>query len=93
MASPHAAGVAALIVSEHGKRRHGETTLDPADDAADPRARRRPTSACPEPRLHSYADKGRGPSFDALCVGTPEFNGFYGHGIIDALAAVENDKH
>ena len=92
MASPHAAGVAALIVSEHGKRRHGDTTLDPAttqrileQTATD--------QACPEPRLHSYADKGRGTSFDALCVGTPEFNGFYGHGIIDALAAVEDDKH
>ena len=45
--------------------------------------------ACPEPRLHSYADKLRGPEFDALCEGTPRFNGFYGHGIVDALAAVQ----
>ena len=40
------------------------------------------------PALHSYADKGRGPSFTALCEGDAEFNGFYGHGIVDALAAV-----
>jgi subtilisin family serine protease len=88
MASPHAAGVAALIVSEHGSGFFGQRSLDPAttqrileETATD--------TPCPEPRLHSYADKGRGPSFDALCVGTPEFNGFYGHGIVDALAAVE----
>ena len=88
MASPHAAGVAALIVSEHGRGFFGNRSLDPdttqqilQDTATD--------TPCPEPRLHSYADKGRGASFDALCVGTPEFNGFYGHGIVDALRAVE----
>ena len=48
--------------------------------------------ACPTPALHSYADKGRGPSFDALCVGTPQFNGFYGHGIADALRAIEGSE-
>ena len=25
--------------------------------------------------------------FDATCVGTPAFNGFYGDGIVNALAA------
>jgi len=88
MASPHAVGVAALIVSEFGQGFFGNISLNPAttqrileDTATD--------HACPEPRLHSYADKGRPPSFDALCVGTPEFNGFYGHGIVDALSAVQ----
>ena len=37
--------------------------------------------------LPSYADKGRGPSFIAL-EGDAEFNGYYGHGIVDAHAAV-----
>jgi lantibiotic leader peptide-processing serine protease len=84
MASPHAAGVAALIVAKHGKRsrlspeRVQEILQDTATD-----------HACPEPRLHSYADKGRPPSFDAFCDGSPEFNGFYGHGIVNALAAVQ----
>jgi hypothetical protein len=26
-------------------------------------------------------------AFDATCVGTPAFNGFYGDGIVNALAA------
>ena len=90
MASPHAVGVAALIVSEYGRGFFGDISLNPATTqqilegtATD--------HACPEPRLHSYADKGRPPSFDALCVGTPAFNGFYGHGIVDALRAVQNN--
>jgi len=88
MASPHAAGVAALIVSEYGRGFFRDISLDPAttqrileETATD--------QPCPEPRLHSYADKGRPPSFDALCVGTPQFNGFYGHGVVDALRAVQ----
>jgi subtilisin family serine protease len=91
MASPHAAGVAALIVSEHGRTRRGDKMLDPATTQRilEQTATEQP---CPEPRLHSYADKGRPPSFDALCEGTPELNGFYGHGIVDALRAVEDDE-
>jgi hypothetical protein len=87
MASPHAVGVAALIVSKYGDKRGGGITMAPADveriltDTAR-------DHACPEPRLHSYADKGRPASFDALCEGDAELNGFYGHGIIDAAAAV-----
>ena len=91
MASPHAAGVAALIVSKYGDKRRGGITLNPAqvENVLTTTAR---DKACPEPRLHSYADKLRPPSFDALCEGTPEFNGFYGHGIIDALAAVAEPR-
>jgi hypothetical protein len=44
------------------------------------------------PPLHSYADKLRPASFDALCEGTTDLNGFYGDGIVDALAAVEKTK-
>jgi hypothetical protein len=83
MASPHAVGVLALIVGAHKQQKK----LDPEDaqrileDSAT-------DHACPTPALHSYADKGRSASFNALCVGTPQFNGFYGHGIADALAAV-----
>jgi hypothetical protein len=45
-------------------------------------------TACPEPRLFSYANVGRPAEFDAYCDGDPQFNGFYGHGIVDALQAV-----
>lgn len=87
MASPHVAGVLALIVGAHKQSKK----LSP--DAAQRILEATATDhACPEPRLHSYADKGRGPSFDALCVGTPQFNGFYGHGIVDALRAVQGAK-
>ncbi|HSC91373.1 MAG TPA: S8 family serine peptidase [Gaiellaceae bacterium] len=91
MASPHAVGVAALIVSRYGDKRGGGITMDPhhvqeilQETATD--------TPCPTPALHSYADKLRPPSFDALCEGTPEFNGFYGHGIVDALAAVATPR-
>jgi len=89
MASPHAAGVAALIVSEHGAPDpvHGGLTMDPAavrellrDTAAN--------HACPVPATVDYTVVGRPASFNATCAGTPEYNGFYGDGIVDALAAV-----
>ncbi len=93
MASPHAVGVAALIVSEYGHRdrKHGGLTLDPdkverilLGSASD--------HACPKPRLFSYADVGRGPEYDAFCDGSTRFNGFYGNGIVNAYAAVLDDK-
>lgn len=89
MASPHAAGVAALIVSEYGKRdrKRGGYTLHPGRVE---KILKRTASdhACPEPRLFSYEDVGRPPEYDAYCKGSPKFNGFYGHGIVNALAAV-----
>jgi hypothetical protein len=45
-------------------------------------------SACPNPRTVSYVDVGRTPEFDATCEGDAKFNGFYGHGIVDAYGAV-----
>jgi subtilisin family serine protease len=87
MASPHAAGVAALIVSEYGRKRHGGFGLNPAitqaileGTAVD--------HACPDPRLFDYGPYGRDDSYDAFCDGSPRFNGFYGHGIVNALNAV-----
>lgn len=101
MAAPHATGVAALIVSQFGKKDKVRTgsqfgkkhkvrtglTLKPA------KVNRILTStasehACPSPPLFSYANVGRPAEFDALCEGTTAFNGFYGHGIVNALAAV-----
>jgi hypothetical protein len=84
MASPHAVGVLALIVGAHKQQKK----LSP-DEAQRILEETATDHACPTPALHSYADKLRGPSFDALCVGTPQFNGFYGHGIADALRAVQ----
>jgi lantibiotic leader peptide-processing serine protease len=92
MASPHAAGVAALIVSEFGKKdnAHGGLTLAPAtvkrilkETATD--------HACPEPRLVDYTPVGRTPDFNAFCEGDGDYNGFYGSGIVDALRAVKGN--
>jgi subtilisin family serine protease len=88
MASPHAAGVAALIVSKFGHRDgRGGLTLDPwktefilYSTAAE--------HACPEPRLQTYTNEGRPEEFNALCEGGKQFNDFYGFGIVDAYAAV-----
>ncbi|HEX4897351.1 MAG TPA: S8 family serine peptidase [Candidatus Limnocylindrales bacterium] len=90
MASPHATGVSALAVSRFGvkdPRHKGSLRLAPwktefvlTEGAA--------AHPCPDPPLFSYVNVGRPASFDALCEGTTEFNGFYGHGIVDAWATV-----
>jgi lantibiotic leader peptide-processing serine protease len=89
MASPHAAGVAALIVSEYGTRDlvHDGLTLSPARVA---RILRDTATehACPRPRLMDYTIVGRDPSFNAFCGGSASFNDFCGHGIVNALRAV-----
>ncbi len=90
MASPHAVGVAALIVSRYGHpdRAHpGTLTLDP-DRVQSILTGTATEHACPDPPLQSYVDVGRPAEFDALCVGSVDFNGFYGNGIVNALAAV-----
>ncbi|WP_340685499.1 S8 family serine peptidase [Amycolatopsis coloradensis] len=75
MAAPHVAGVAALLASKHpgyGARQLRRTL----DAQATP-------IACPA----DYDLTGDG-SQDAYCTGYAGFNGFYGHGMVDALAAV-----
>jgi lantibiotic leader peptide-processing serine protease len=89
MSSPHAVGVAALIVSRFGKHdpSHPGVRLEPAK-VESLLLRTAAEHACPEPRLFSYANEGRPAEFNAFCEGDPNFNGFYGYGIVDALAAV-----
>jgi len=75
MAAPHVAGVAALLASKHPG--HGARQLRRSLDAqATP-------IACPA----DYDLTGDGTQ-DAYCTGYAGFNGFYGHGMVDALAAV-----
>ncbi|MEV1285960.1 S8 family serine peptidase [Micromonospora sp. NPDC049679] len=89
MASPHAAGVASLIVSRFGRPdfRRGGLTLSP-DLVEHQLLRTAAEHACPEPRLQTYTNEGRSAEFNALCEGDENFNGFYGYGIVDAYAAV-----
>ena len=47
--------------------------------------------ACPQPRLFHYErilPDGTVATGDHLCQGGVNFNGFYGHGIVNAYAAV-----
>jgi subtilisin family serine protease len=93
MASPHAAGVAALIVSRFGHRdaRNGgglglapDRTRSILEMTAVPHA-------CPQPRLFDYTRiraYGTIATAQAFCAGPVQHNGFYGHGIVNAYAAV-----
>jgi subtilisin family serine protease len=88
MAGPHAAGVAALIVSEHGRNGRGGFGMSPRQ-VERILTRSATETDCPVPNLYSYAPVGRPAEYDALCVGDEDFNGFYGHGIVNALEAVD----
>ena len=76
MASPHVAGVAALIISQFGKMPQGRVqamltgTADPLD--------------CPP---NPFDPSGTG-SYLATCQGGAGYNGFYGHGQVNAFNAV-----
>ena len=88
MASPHATGVAALAASVLGS---GGTpdTFTAGPDAVRTRVMDSARNhACPDPALQTYTREGRDASFNATCVGTPDFNAFYGDGIVDAYRAV-----
>jgi subtilisin family serine protease len=81
MASPHVAGVAALVIGELGRHSHpGLVRWIIERTAAD--------HACPVPPTVDYTIVGRPASWNATCTGTPTFTNFYGHGLVDADAAV-----
>ncbi|MFN8051115.1 MAG: S8 family serine peptidase [Acidimicrobiales bacterium] len=85
MASPHAAGVAALAVSHFGRRDGSGVSLDPAATEFIVKATAVRT-ACPTPATYVYplipAD------YTATCVGTTAYNGFYGNGVVNAFNVV-----
>ena len=89
MASPHAVGVAALIVAEFGRRdrENGGLTLNP--DRTERILKRTATDTpCPPGSPAPFHYPGQLADFDAVCEGTPAFNGFYGEGIVNADRAV-----
>ena len=92
MASPHAAGVAALVVSRYGRpdpARPGELTL-PARTTEFALLGSATDTACPTPREQTYRlVRASGTSeTTATCDGPADRNGFYGQGVVDALGAV-----
>jgi subtilisin family serine protease len=83
MASPHAAGVAALIVAQYGSRDRSGLTLDPRRTES-VLLRTAVDTPCPEPRTAVYHD----PAYTATCEGPAQRNGFFGDGVVNALRAV-----
>ncbi|MFJ9737841.1 S8 family peptidase [Streptomyces sp. NPDC101166] len=77
MASPHVAGVAALLKSTHPWASPGALQKLLKKQADNP--------GCP---AEPYDGNGDG-VVDATCVGDDEVNGFYGSGIVNALRAVK----
>jgi subtilisin family serine protease len=91
MASPHAVGVAALIIAKYGHRdrRHGGLTLNPKITE---KVLTRTATETPCPAQNPFVYPGQDPKYTAYCEGTTRFNGFYGHGIVNALAASTRRK-
>lgn len=92
MASPHAAGVAALIVSEYGTRRSrgDRISMHPLFTQAylEASATDTPCMSNQPDGTFSYTHVGRPASWTSYCAGTDVFNSWYGHGIVDAFNAV-----
>ena len=75
MASPHVAGVVALIKSSHPHASAAAVKALLVNEAD--------ATACGDP----YDINGDG-KIDAVCEGPRNHNGFYGAGVVDALDAV-----
>jgi subtilisin family serine protease len=80
MAAPHVTGVAALVVSRHGvpdPQHPGGVTMAP-DAVERALTGSAHETACPITALPT-----------APCEGSASFNGYYGNGIVDAMAALD----
>lgn len=95
MAGPHAAGVAALIISRYGdvqNPQNGKMRPDQVEQylnhTADP-------IPCPEQNPFDPAVGSSRPDligrFVAECQGGPDYNSFYGYGQVNALRAISHD--
>jgi hypothetical protein len=102
MASPHAAGVAALIVSRFGYRDpyHRGLTLNPGATTAI-LYRTATKTACPTPRTYTYVRHVPDPeapggtrtvTSTATCEGPTAKNGFYGRGIVSASRVARSNE-
>jgi subtilisin family serine protease len=78
MAAPHVSGVLALLASTHPKASPSTLTRLLNNQAQN--------VPCPA----DYDLSGTGAQ-DAYCSGYAPYNGFYGHGLVDAMAAVTSN--
>ncbi len=95
MATPNAAGVAALIISQYGdftpnnpQKPHMPPTA--VETVLQDTANNQP---CPDPRTVTYPGQPSSLPPSAVCNGDAGYNGFYGKGIVDALKAVTDYKN
>jgi subtilisin family serine protease len=92
MASPHAVGVAALIVAEYGRKDKANGGVTLAPDRVEQVLRGTATdTACPTPRTYVYPAPIPA-SYTATCEGNASLNGFYGDGIVNAFSAVTKSR-
>ncbi|WP_462418907.1 S8 family serine peptidase [Kytococcus sp. Marseille-QA3725] len=86
MASPHVSGVAALAIDAKGQpdKKLGGKKMQPkrVDSVVAESAHERACDA------ETLVYPGLGDEYTAVCEGDEAFNGFYGHGIINAVSAV-----
>jgi subtilisin family serine protease len=86
MASPHVAGLAALIVSRFGRDGNG---LSPEQVLAHLTSSADPLPCPPNPFNPTFPSPNFNPAAGpAHCEGTSSYNSFYGYGQINALTAV-----
>jgi subtilisin family serine protease len=78
MATPHVTGVAALLASEH-------------PDATPQALTRMLTTQAESLPCPADYDLDHTGAQDAYCTGYKPYNGFYGHGLVDAMAAVDQE--
>ena len=76
MASPHAAGVAALIVSRFGKNMPHQGFGMAPDAVRDRLMATAVDTPCPAGGIQSYTQEGRSAAYTATCTGTTQFNSF-----------------
>ena len=91
MASPHVAGLAALVIETYGKRKGHSYSMDP-DTVAQVIERSAVDHTCPVGGTEIYTDEGRPPDWNALCAGTTADNSLYGEGIVNAVTATSGRK-
>ena len=90
MATPNAAGVAALIVSQYGDfKTKGKVEHMPPGHLEQALQQAANNQACPDPATVTYPmAPGPGLPNAATCQGDSGYNNFFGKGIVDALKAV-----
>jgi subtilisin family serine protease len=86
MASPHVAGLAALVIQTFGKKHGQGYSMDP-DKVAAIIESTSTDHVCPIGYSEDYTQEGRPASWNAACAGSTDDNSLYGEGIVNAVAA------